>query len=65
MMWSKKTDIVGKRVTETCFAWWPVQLDQPEDCVVWLETYKRDIVYSYIGGWPGSYYDWLIARVYK
>jgi hypothetical protein len=63
MIWNKKAGTVGDRKTETCFAWFPVQLDEPEYCVVWLTNYKRDIVYSEYG-WDNIPYAWTIRKKY-
>jgi hypothetical protein len=63
MMWSKKTAEVGDRKTQTCFAWFPVELDEPEHIVVWLRFYKRDLEYSTYG-WDNKPYAWIICKNY-
>ena len=63
MMWNKKTATVGDRKTLTCFAWLPVELDEPEHCVVWLQRYKQDIEYREYG-WDGHPYAWTVVKNY-
>ena len=58
MRWTKKIVPEGERRTETCFAWFPTSLNEPEHCVVWLENYKRDIVYY------ASERGWIIVKEY-
>lgn len=63
MIWNKKTANLGDRETRTCFAWFPVDLDEPEYGVIWLQKYKQDFVYREYG-WDNHPYAWCPVKTY-
>ena len=63
MKWNKQKEAIGTRETKNCFAWLPVELDYPENEVVWLRWYKMDLRYGYYG-WDHEPYAWIVGKKY-